>query len=266
MTSPHIKIMTPCHGGWVSTSYAASLLELVVACQRRGVGLSWDVRDGGTDIARAREACVVRFLADAAATHLLFIDADIGFASEQVFRLLARNADFTAVTYPLKKLDWDRIATTVRRGLGTLTETFSYAVEWEKSGQIVARDDFVRVPYVGIGFTLIRRSALIRLVNAYAMREPGCSTDAQPQDACASGPGLFGGMIEAGTGMYLSECFALCRRWRDLGGEIWVDIRSRLTHVGPVTFRGDLFAQLQPFAGAGGTTAGSVERASPGLE
>lgn len=257
MTSPHIKIMTPCHGGWVSTSYAASLLDLLAACQRRGVSLSWNVRDGGTDIARAREACVARFLEDPDATHLLFIDADIGFEPEQVFRLLSFNAEFSAAIYPLKKLDWDRIVTAAGKGRGTLTETFNYAFEWDKSGQIVAHNDFFRVPYVGIGFTLIRRSALARLVDAYAVREPGRSADARQQSgASATGAGLFGGMIEAGTGIYLSECFAFCRRWRNLGGEIWVDIRSRLTHVGPVPFRGDLFAQIESFAGLADTGPG----------
>ena len=50
---------------------------------------------------------------------------------------------------------------------------------------------------------------------------------------------LFDCEIDAETGQYLSEDYAFCRRWRALGGEIWLDLRSRLTHIGPDHFRGD---------------------------
>jgi hypothetical protein len=51
---------------------------------------------GDALITRARQNLVAHFLADPAATHLLFIDADIGFAPEQAFRLLDFGAEMTA--------------------------------------------------------------------------------------------------------------------------------------------------------------------------
>jgi hypothetical protein len=47
-------------------------------------------------------------------------------------------------------------------------------------------------------------------------------------------------MIEKETGQYLSEDYAFCRRWRDLGGEIFADFDSRLTHVGHASYEGSL--------------------------
>ena len=54
---------------------------------------------------------------------------------------------------------------------------------------------------------------------------------------------LFESMI-AGDGTYLSEDFAFCKRWSDIGGEIWADLNSRLNHVGQITFCGDLSSQF----------------------
>jgi hypothetical protein len=54
---------------------------------------------------------------------------------------------------------------------------------------------------------------------------------------------LFECMI-AEDGTYLSEDFAFCKRWIDMGGEIWADLRSKLNHVGPMTFHGDLSSQF----------------------
>lgn len=43
---------------------------------------------------------------------------------------------------------------------------------------------------------------------------------------------------------YRSENFTFCRRWTSLGGDIWVDSQSKLTHVGPVAFAGNFSAKL----------------------
>ena len=55
---------------------------------------------------------------------------------------------------------------------------------------------------------------------------------------------LFECTIDAATGTYLSEDFAFCKRWTDIGGEIWADIESSLDHVGPSVFHGDITSQF----------------------
>jgi hypothetical protein len=66
-------------------------------------------------------------------------------------------------------------------------------------------------------------------------------------DALAGSPNrfaLFECMIDQKTGTYLSEDFAFCKRWTDIGGEIWADLESRLDHVGPSVFHGDVASQF----------------------
>src|SRR6476646_1739884 len=55
---------------------------------------------------------------------------------------------------------------------------------------------------------------------------------------------LFECMIDSATGTYLSEDFAFCKRWTDIGGEIWADVQSSLDHVGPSVFHGDITSQF----------------------
>ena len=47
------------------------------------------------------------------ATHLLFVDADIGFEPEQVLRLIQCGADMCAAVYPVKPVDWDKVRSTI---------------------------------------------------------------------------------------------------------------------------------------------------------
>jgi hypothetical protein len=42
-----------------------------------------------------------------------------------------------------------------------------------------------------------------------------------------------------------SEDFAFCRRWRDMGGKVYVDLNSKLQHAGQHLYRGDLIESLK---------------------
>lgn len=243
----HIKVVTPSHGGQVSANYAASMLDLALACFRRDIRLSWDLGSVESDIACARDAFVRRFLEEPDATHLLFIDADIGFAPDQAMRLLNFDAEFTAAAYPLTKFDWSRIVSATRKGNTSPASVLDYAVAWGESEEASSQDDFRRVRSVGLGFVMLRRSALLKLSAAYVdrIRDIADAEANQPKKSSV-GPGLFGHMVEPETGIYLSECFAFCRRWTNLGGKIWLDTRSKLTHVGPLAYRGDLLSLVGP--------------------
>jgi hypothetical protein len=52
---------------------------------------------------------VTLFLNDPQATHLLFVDGDIGFEPEQVLRLINCGADVVAGIYPIKQLNWEKV-------------------------------------------------------------------------------------------------------------------------------------------------------------
>ena len=45
-------------------------------------------------------------------------------------------------------------------------------------------------------------------------------------------------------GIYLSEDYAFCHRWRQAGGQAWADIWSQTQHVGPVAVSGDIATSL----------------------
>jgi hypothetical protein len=243
---PYLVVGTPCYGRQVTDLYAASLLKLLLACQRRDVRLQVQMTGSDALITRARQNIVAQFLSIEAATHLLFIDADIGFEPEQVFRLMDFDAAITAAIYPIKRLDWDKIAASAQSGRAPLeSAALSYMVEFHDPAQIAVRDGFARVSYAGTGFLMVRREALLAMIERYP--ELRYAHDHKPNDKLAGSPwrcALFNCMIDEQTGTYLSEDFSFCRRWTAMGGEIWADLESRLTHVGAVDFGGDLSTQF----------------------
>ncbi len=244
---PLILLATPCFGGLVHQRYMLSVCALMRALPAAGIALDLALLDGDALITRARSVLVARFLDLTTATHLLFVDADIGFEPEQVLRLLAADKDFCAAFYPLKSTDWDAVPRRAVAGETLASAALTYVGLLED--EAVRRTDgaFATATYAGTGFQLIKRRVLERMIAAHPELR-FATTHARAGALPASGNmfALFDPIVEPGTGTYLSEDYSFCRRWRALGGEIWLDLRSRLTHVGPDAFHGDAAARYLP--------------------
>jgi hypothetical protein len=244
-----LVVATPCFGGQISVHYAASLLRLQAAMRKYGnLNFKVQFKDGDALITRARASLVSQFLDDPAATHLLFIDADIGFEPEQVQRLIQSGADMAAAVYPIKRIDWDRVKTTIEASRpNPAAASLRYVLEVDNPDAVTEKAGFVKVRYAGTGFLMIRRAALERMCAQYPQLKFKRDHSYDASTASENRYALFECMI-ADDGTYLSEDFAFCKRWTDMGGEIWADLNSKLTHVGPLAFHGDLSSQ---FAAAG---------------
>jgi len=244
----HLVIATPCFGGQVSSIYASSIFALQRELRATSnVNLTVHMRDGDALITRARANLVALFLSDPTATHFLFVDADIGFTPNQVFRLIESGGDVVAGVYPVKRVNWDKARRAINAGRPNVAAaSLDYVLEIDDPDHVAVVNGFARVRYAGTGFLMIRRRVLERMC-AHPAYAPLRFIREHSYDALAGNPNrfaLFECMIDPATGTYLSEDFAFCKRWTDIGGEIWADLDSRLDHVGPSVFRGDVASQF----------------------
>jgi hypothetical protein len=250
--SSRIKLVvsTPCFGGQTSVRYTHSLLKLQQRVQMYDdLDLKVNFKDGDALITRARASLVSQFLDDPHATHLLFVDADIGFEPEQVIRLIQCGAEMCAAIYPIKRIDWERVRKVIEeKRPNPGAATLDYVLGVDDPNAVITCDGFVKVRYAGTGFLMIRRAALERMCAHYPQLRFARDHSADAATASPNRYALFDCSIDE-NGTYLSEDFAFCRRWTDIGGEIWADLSSRLEHVGPMTFSGDLSSQFAPVPG-----------------
>jgi hypothetical protein len=248
-------IATPAYGGQVTTTYLESLLDARGALEAEGARVAVYAVRNESLITRARNACVARFLAARQGgepfTHLMFIDADVGFPREAIGRLLAFGEPVTAGCYPMKWIDFAAVAALARDGhplarqpemLEAATATYPLSA----SAVTELRDGFVPVDAVGAGFLLLERRVLEEMIAAggEALRYDNNvrGYEAPARDHELAGPlayhALFEAWIDPVSRRYLSEDFAFLGRWRALGGRVWLDVTLPLTHVGSHEFRG----------------------------
>lgn len=238
-----LYIATPCFGCQMSMVYLASLITLHGALARHGVQVSVDFLGNESLVERARNILVARFLASDA-THLLFIDADIGFRPETVLRLLVADKDVATAVYSKKSFDWDQVQAKLKAGDAEPVHQMGldFNINIASSKEPVQKDGMIKVLDSATGFMLIKRGVLERMTQHYK-EELRCVNDIMGQPI-KEYVALFACMIDPDTRRFLSEDYSFCRRYQRLGGEIWADMQSPLAHIGSHVYQGDIRERL----------------------
>jgi hypothetical protein len=174
----------------------------------------------------------------------MFIDADVDFDPEGVVRLLKSGHDVSVAVYPKKVVMWDQAKEAVKnkdeRDMGMLSSSLVVNIGAQKRSVV---NGFVEVLDGPTGFMMISRDALTRMHEHYGPTLT-CKNDHQNRDFdeyCA----LFDCMIDPDNRRYLSEDYAFCRRWQQMGGKIYADCNTTLGHVGNLPFTGCLNHRLK---------------------
>ena len=244
---PVLYVATPAYGCMLNAVYLECMLRLQEECSRRGIACFIDILGNESLVQRARNLLTKRFLLSPA-THLFFVDADIGFNPLSVMRMLDFDKDIVTGVYPKKYVNWDKVRERLQAQEPSDEPLMSAGLDYNiniAGPQAHAEQGFVRVLDSATGFMLLKRAAVEKLCEAYKDTLT-CVNDiigdaASIKDYVA----IFDCMIDPDTHRYLSEDYSMCRRWQQLGGEVYVDIASPLCHVGGYMFKGDYKSRLE---------------------
>jgi len=241
-------VMTPSHDGTFFFNYVTSVIQLMGACTDIGMPINFMFRTGDSLVTRVRNHCVASFLADPQWTHLMWIDADIGFSPQALFRLLLSGHDVAAGVYPLKRETWPEEgvpANTTERDFRQLYTRYTVNTGQASDPHIglhVDADGFMKVREAPTGFMLIKRGVFDQMKQAYP--ELRFTPDMLDSIGAEHYYRFFDVMVDPTSGRYLSEDYGFCRLWEKLGGSIYVDANSNLSHQGGKIYRGDFAASL----------------------
>lgn len=248
-------IATPSHDGKYFHNYVLSLLNIVHTSASQGLRVQVLMQRGESLVTRARNNCVADFLANKDWTHLFWIDSDIGFSAQAFHRLLLADRDVVAGVYPLKRENWPAeglpqgMTQTEFENTYTAYTTNANAKQGETLVLDVDADGFMKVDYAPTGFMVIKRAVFEKMMQAYP--ELQYVPDGFGDKDEGFHYRFFDCMVEPTTKRYLSEDYTFCHLWQQIGGEIYVDACSNLTHQGAKVYQGsfaDSLASNLPFA------------------
>lgn len=235
----HIFIAVPCYGCKLSARFVMSLLRFEGFCLRKGIRLTLDLLGNESLITRGRCVLAERAL-KSEATHLLFLDADIGFEVHTILRLIAFNADVCCGIYAKKGLDFKNIVSCQDTSLDALMDAgLGFNINFKPgTTSHPLLHGFVEVHDAATGCMLIKREVLETLKDKYkdtllVRNDIPSSRETVPEYVA-----LFETEICPNTRRFLSEDYAFCRKCQTHGMEVWVDITAPLSHTGMLLHTG----------------------------
>ena len=110
-----LVVATPAYGEIVYTPYVSSLLRLQRALHKRGDQMQ-HIAVSYAEVSEARNFLLTYWFDKTDASHLLFVDADMGFEPQFVTGMLAFNKPVVGVVAPRRQVDLTRIAQAAARG------------------------------------------------------------------------------------------------------------------------------------------------------
>lgn len=228
-----LMIGTPMYGGQCSAHYTFSNLNLVRIAKDRGIELNYQFTTTESLITRGRNSIASTFI-NSDCSHLLFIDADIGFNPEDVFKLISHKMDIVCAGYPAKLIDWHSVYHAARHGVTpNMLHHYASPYIYNRNPTGDHYGNLVDVIEAGTGFMLINRTVfeiMSEHVNSYIANQFGSDRVTIKE--------FFATSIE--DGFLLSEDYHFCRKWRSLGGKVYVDKSISLQHIGSNVFESSL--------------------------
>ena len=214
LKTTRVHICMPCYGGMLTESTFMSYIKWSNTARQLGIDWTMETLTNESLISRARNTMVAKFLANPDSTHLMFIDADIGWEPWHLLVLLNRDVDVIGGLYPMKSLP----------------------IKWCVNGFDGAEegaDGLQEVSKTGTGFFLVKRHVFEKL-NAHPATKPFINDIGLPVELNPFMKTYFDTAVRENR--YYSEDWTFCENWRDLGGRVWVDKRVLLRHTGTYTF------------------------------
>ena len=252
LRNKHIFIATPCYGGQIGEPYFRSMMRLAILCNKYNIQYTVSTLANESLITRGRNTLTSFFMENKDATHLFFIDADIEFNPEDILRMVAYDKPIIVGAYPKKAINWESIIAASRRDENETADTIeghssNYVVNFDflkdEDGnpmpQVQVIDNLVKLKDAGTGFMCIKKDVIQQMFDWYPDTKyvNDINVDQKFEPFMYA---LFDCIIDPESRRYLSEDYTFCRRWQDKGGDVWLDPRTALNHVGHYTFRGNI--------------------------
>jgi hypothetical protein len=237
LRTTRVHICMPCYGGMLTESTFMSYIKWSNTCRQLGLDWTMETMTNESLISRARNTLTAKFLHNKESTHLMFVDADIGWEPWHLLVMLNRDVDVIGGLYPMKSLP----------------------VKWCVNGFDGAEegpDQLQEVSKTGTGFMLIKRHVFEKL-DAHPAVKPFINDIGLPAELNPYMKTYFDTAVRENR--YYSEDWTFCENWRDLGGKVWVDKRILLKHTGTYVFdfqtQDKLYQDLHAMAQASGQPA-----------
>jgi hypothetical protein len=244
-------LATPMYGGQCAGMYTRSVADLTALCAKYQIPLQLYFLFNESLITRARNYCADEFLRSEA-THMLFLDSDIGFNPQDVIALLALqddegDYDVIGAPYPKKCISWEKVKQAVDKGFAdedpNKLEKYvgDYVFNPKGDQKEIPIGQPVEVREIGTGFMMIRRKTFDKYKEKFShLHYKPDHIRTAAFDGSREIMAYFDCIIDPESKRYLSEDYMFCYNVQKAGMKVWFCPWMQTQHVGTYVFGGSL--------------------------
>lgn len=242
---PNVLIATPMYGGLCNGVYTLGMMQTVGVFTQAGIPFQYTHLMNESLITRGRNTIADQFL-KSDCTHLMFIDADIGFDPMDIVRMVKADKDIICGIYPKKEINWPQVTKAVQAGvppdqLTNYTSAFVVNLIDDAPSVTVDVNTPIQIANGGTGFMLIKRAVFEKLANTVPEYHNDVFTSVQDATQIQVIKEFFATSIDKNSGnRLLSEDYHFCKIAREQGFTVWAAPWAQLTHCGTYNFNGNL--------------------------
>lgn len=237
----HVAIATPFYERKGFSPYITSLVNLLGVFGSVGIKASFLELPGDPYLDRGKNTLMKRFL-DSEATDLLMIDSDMGWAAVDLLRYFIHPREMIGTAY-LKKSE-------------SSDEAWAASIYTDVNGfpDVDSETGLIRAAWVPGGLTRYNRTCVARMYAAYKSELGYVDPSAdilRPDDEfvslfeCVYMPAMVNGRP---TRVRATEDVVFCQRFREIGGEVWLEPRVSTSHYGSRGWHGNYHEYLLSLA------------------
>jgi len=242
-----VFVATPVHSD-CSIHYAQGLLEFQKLCFQKNVDVTFQIMKSSL-VTQGRNLCVSSFLSSPM-THLLFVDSDILFNAESIFKMIERDKDVISIPYPLKTLRWDKAYDKMKQGKIKNADDIrkslhTYPMKIPNNNNVDVDRGVIEVTHSPTGCMLIKKSVFTKMIEKYPNKNIVQKTVINGEYVTM--PHLwnfFDTTHDPVEKTYLGEDFSFCKLWRDIGGKCYAFIDDPIAHIGEHQYEGRFADEL----------------------
>ena len=242
-SKPNLFIATPMYGGLCYGTYMESILSLQSHLIAKDIDAYFSFLYNESLITRGRNTLVNDFL-KSDCTHMIFIDADIHFNPEHLFKMIDSDVDIICGLYPKKEINFGSLAFAIKKNvpenqLKYFTGEYVVNMVGDIKEQLVPLDKPFEIKHGGTGFMVIKRNVFNKLKDKCPKYIHNMNDTTNNSDLGDEIVEYFATSIDEEKKL-LSEDYHFCKLARDNGIKVWGAAWAQLVHTGTYQYSGRL--------------------------
>ena len=255
-------ILTHCPNGVCSTNYTISMMYTSEIMRKMNITLHVEYLANDVVTSRAKNNLIAKAIANRKITHMLFIDCHVSWNPGDIIKMIISEKDFIGGACPTGNYEWSVLTEnpnekniikellkrrdqsklkSVSNELMLTSMLSNYDINIENR-HIEVHNNLCKVDSISSKFLMIRRPVILRLMNHLHNKKYNDATSFLKNNELNFLYGFF--ETEIKNNIFYKEDRVFCERWKELGGNIYLDISISLQIQKPEEFCGSVMLTM----------------------